>query len=69
MVLECFHLEHLVAEADLGPQAAPRGERDHFVGGKGPLGEDVQHLAADIARGTNHRDPVTHCKLSESFRS
>ena len=45
--------------------AAARGKRDHLVGGKRPLGQNIQHLAAHIAGGADHRDLVTHCSLSE----
>ena len=40
--------------------AAARGERDHLVGGKVPLGQDVEHLAAHIAGGADDGDFVTH---------
>src|SRR6516225_1696468 len=62
-MIERFGLERPVAEADLAALAAARGERDHLVGGKRPLGEYRQHFAAHIARGADHRDPVTHCQL------
>ena len=59
-----LHLERLVAEGDFDALAAARGERDHLVGGKRPLGEDVQHFAADIAGRADDGDLVTHCSLS-----
>jgi hypothetical protein len=63
VMLERFGLERRVAEADLAALAAARGERDDLVGGKRSLGEDAEHFAAHIARGSDHRDPVTHCQL------
>ena len=34
---------------------------DHFVSGEIALGQDVEHLAPDIAGSTDHGDLVTHC--------
>jgi hypothetical protein len=62
-MLERFGLERPVAEADLAALAAARGERDHLVGGKRALGQNGKHFAAHVARGPDHRDPITHCQL------
>jgi hypothetical protein len=59
-VLERLALEDLVAERNLDAHALARCERDHLVGGKAPLGEDVQHLAAHIAGGAHDGDLETH---------
>ena len=59
-MLERLALERLVAEGDLDAHAPARGERDHLVGGKAPLGEDIEHFAAHIAGGADDRDLETH---------
>ena len=40
-----------------------RGERDHLVGRKLPLGQDVEHFPAHIAGGADDCDLVTHDSL------
>ena len=60
-MVERLHLQRLVAERALLAHAFARGERDHFVGGKFPLVQNVEHFAPDIAGGTHHGDLVTHC--------
>ena len=67
-MLERFDLQRLVAIGDLDALRAARGERDHLVGGKPPLGEDFEHLAAHIAGGADDRDLVTHRSLSGEIR-
>ena len=59
-MLERFDLQRAVAERHFGAQAAPRGQRDHFIGGERPLGENVEHFAAHIAGRPDHGDIVTH---------
>ena len=64
-MLERLALECLVAVGDLRSHALARGERDHLIGGKAPLGEDIEHFAADIAGGANDRNLETHDRNSE----
>jgi hypothetical protein len=59
-VVERLALERIVAVGHLDAHALARGERDHLVGGKPPLGEDIEHLAAHIAGGAHDRDLKTH---------
>ena len=59
-MIERLALERLVAERDLDAHALARGERHHLVGGKAPLGQDIEHLAAHIAGGADDRDLETH---------
>ena len=65
-MLERLALERAVAIGDLRAQAAARRERDHLVGRKRPLGQDLQHLAAHVAGGADHCDLVTHCLFSKN---
>src|SRR5712691_8425511 len=65
-MLERFDLEPRVAEADLGALALARRQRHHLVGGKRPLGENPEHFAAHVARGTDYRDLVTHRSALQS---
>ncbi len=67
-MVERLHFEGLVAVGDLHALAAARGDRDHLVGGKAPLVEDVQHGAAHVARGADDRDLVAHRLFSGGFR-
>ncbi len=60
-MVERLHLQRLVAEGRFDADALARGERDDFVGGKFPLGQNGEHFAPDIAGGTDHGDLVTHC--------
>jgi len=64
VVLERFDFQGLVAERDIHPDAALRGKRDDLADGERPLGKDVQHFAAHVARGACNGDFVTHRKLS-----
>ena len=59
-MVERLALERLVAIRDLNAHALARRERDHLVGGKTPLGEDIEHLAAYVAGGAHDRDLKTH---------
>jgi hypothetical protein len=43
-----------------------RGERDDLVDRKLPLGEDVQHFPAHVARGADDGDPIAHLDTPES---
>ena len=60
-MLERFDLQPAVAIGDFDALAAARGERDHVIGGKRPLGENGQHFPADIAGRADDGDAVTHC--------
>ena len=60
-MVERLHLQRLVAERAFRALAAARGDRHHLVGGKFPLGQNVEHFAPDIAGGAHHGDFVTHC--------
>ena len=62
-MLERFDLERPIAIGDFDAEAFARGERDHLVGGKLPLGENVEHFAAHIAGRADHGDGVTHQQL------
>ena len=64
-MLERFGLKRLFTIGDLDAHRAARRKRDHLVGGKPPLGQDIEHFAAHIARGADDRDLVTHRSLSE----
>ena len=55
-MLERPALERLVAERDLAADRGGGGERDNFRDGEAALGEDREHLAADIAGGAGDRD-------------
>ena len=70
-MLEVLDLELLaaVAEVDLVAGRARRRDRRNLVERELPLGEDVQHLAPDIARRSDDRDPITHLNLSEDLRT
>ena len=58
--VEGLGLQRLVAEGNLRALAAAGGQCHHLVGRKGPLCEDVEHLAAHIACRADHGDLVTH---------
>ncbi len=61
VVLQRLHLQHLVAEGDL--RGRPTGARPAATTSeisKPALGEDGEHFAAHIARGTDDGDLVTH---------
>ena len=60
-MVERLHFQGLVAVRALLPHALARGERDHLVGGEIAFGQNVEHLAPNIAGGTHHGDLVTHC--------
>ena len=55
-----WRLQGAVAVGDLAADRLARGERVDLVDGELQLLEDVQHLAADIARGADDRDAVAH---------
>ena len=68
VVLERLALEDAIAERDLLADRARRRQRDDFGDGETALGENLEHLAADIAGGARHRDlEALHEK--RSFRS
>ena len=64
-IVEVLDLELLaiVAEVDDVALAAAGGERRHLVERKLPLGQDLQHLAPDIARRADDGDPITHASI------
>ena len=66
-VLEVLALQHLVAEAQLAPDRARGGQRNDLAHRKLAFGEDVEHLTADIARGPDDGDSVTHLEI-QSFQ-
>src|SRR3954447_3108077 len=55
-----LELAAAVAEIDDVAGRAGRGDRGDLVERKLALGEDVQHLASDIAGRADHDHPVTH---------
>jgi hypothetical protein len=56
-------VEDLVAERDFHADGFAAGDGVHLVHGEFDFLEDVEHLAAHIARGADHGDPVTHRAL------
>ena len=65
-ILEVAAFQPMVAERHLDAHRPARGDGEHLVGGKLPLGEDIEHLPADIAGGSNDSDLVTHNPLLNS---
>src|SRR5438270_8099378 len=67
-MLEVPDLELLAAVAEINDVAsrACRRDRRDLVQRELALGENVQHLASDIARRSDNRDPVAHCLLQNS---
>ncbi len=63
-MLERLGLQGFFAIGDLDAHRAARRKRDHLVGGEPPLGQDIEHFTAHIARGADNRDFVTHRSLS-----
>ncbi len=59
-MLEVFHLQRLVAVADLSADRTARGERDHFVRRKQALRQDFQHFPAHIPGGANDGYAQSH---------
>ncbi len=60
-VIEALDLQHLLfAEGDVAAGRALRRQGDHFVDREIALRQRLQHLAAHIARGADHRYPITH---------
>ena len=50
----------VLAERNLAAGRARRGDGMHLGDREFPLGENAQHLAADIAGGADHRDLERH---------
>ena len=63
-MVEGLDLKFPLAERDFLAEAAARGERDDFVGGKCPLGEDIEHFPPDIPGRADYCNLVTHRLLS-----
>ena len=59
VVLERLALQRPVAERHFFADRAGRSERDHFGDRKAALGEDAEHLAADIAGGARRLRPYS----------
>ena len=55
-MLERLALQRPVAERDLAADRGGRGQRHDLGDGKAALGENREHLAADIAGGAGDRD-------------
>ena len=55
-MLERPALQRFVAERDLAADRGGGGERDHFGDREPALGEDREHLVADIAGCADDRD-------------
>src|SRR3546814_7768996 len=49
-----------VADFDVGALAARRGDGGQFIDGEFALGENGEHFAPDIARGSGDNDTITH---------
>ncbi len=58
--VEVLGLQCPVAEGTLAAQRLARGEGHDLVDGKFPLGEDVEHFPAHVARGADDGDAITH---------
>ena len=69
--VERLHLEDAVAEGDLGPLAAARGERHHLVGGEAALVEDdsISRPTLPVAPATATLKPMTWPSLPVSSRA
>ena len=66
---EIAHLEDVVlAKLTSHANRALRGQRDDLVGREIAFGQRLQHFAADIAGGADHRDLVTHLSVLRSWR-
>jgi hypothetical protein len=61
-MIDVAEAEHFAGLAifDLVAGGARRCDHRHFVRREFPFGEDVQHLAPDIARRADDHDPVAH---------
>ena len=59
-LFEIAALKRLVAIGDIDTHRAARGEGENLIGGKFAFGEDIEHLAADIAGGAHDSKLVTH---------
>ena len=61
-MFDVLDLELFAAVAEVDDVAGRAGRCDgrNFVQRELPLGEDVQHLPPDIARRSDHCDPITH---------
>ena len=67
--VEVLDLEDMVlAVGDLAARRALGGDRGHVPCGSPALGEDVQHLTADIAGGAHHRYLKAHEPVSGERR-
>ena len=67
-LLEVAAFQPLVAERDLDAHRPPRGDGEDLVGRELALGQDVEHLAPDIAGGADDGDFVTHASDAPSFK-
>ena len=69
-MLDILDLQLLAAVAEVDDVAgrARRGDRRDLVGREFPLGEDVEHLAPDIAGRADHDHPITHDSVSAALR-
>ena len=59
-VFEVAALQRLVAEGDFRAHRPARGECDALIHRELPLGENIEHFAADIARRSDNCNLVTH---------
>jgi hypothetical protein len=55
-VLERLALKGLVAKRDLAADRSGRSERNHFGHRETALGQNIEHLVANIAGGAGDRD-------------
>ena len=59
-VFERFYLQRAIAERHLGADRVRGRQRNHLARGKGALGENAQHLAADVSGRADHGNLVRH---------
>src|SRR5690606_38781235 len=59
-LLEVEAFERFLAVADFRADRAPRRDREDLVRRKLPLRQNIQHLAAHVARGADNSDLVAH---------
>ena len=67
IVFERLDLQRPLAIGHFDAHAAARGERDDLIGRKRPLGENVEHFAADIAGRADDCDGETHRQTPSRF--